>query len=196
MSRITYAPRTPAADSAAPKKDRDVREVVAPHALRLTNLMLAPSAGDVSSDRYVRNLRKDVSPAKGKRHTVLQALAIAYDDIQRGRSVADVTRWFHEAIALVELWADERDAGRITPPDLLPFLKHAQRAESAADFLEPDVASKQDCPETLEQYERALSVEIEKDCEALDAVRERKVRLRGGHSAAVPASRSLAGAGR
>lgn len=201
MQPITYAPRTPAADSAVPKKDRDPRTLLAPHAERLTALMLAPSLGEHCADRYVDNLRRDIG--KFRRNPVMMALCVAYHDVQRGKSEADVGRWFDEARELVRLWCEERDAARIQPPDLIPFVQRSQRAENAADLYEIDVRGIQDDPDKLVEYERALEVEIAKDTETLDAVRERVVRLRvaqapgnaGEARAAVPAPRPLAAAG-
>lgn len=172
---VRYTPR-PALSG--PKLDRtDVRRQIAPAVERLTESLLAPSAGDAESrDPYIRNLRKDIG--KHRRNPVGMALAIAADDIARGKSLADVTAWAHEFIAECKVMVAERDGQKIAPPDLTPLRRKAQRAESAADVLE--IGLDEDCPVSVAEYRDKVAAEVAADAELVQVATERLVVLRGG----------------
>lgn len=141
-----------------------VRGRIAAVVQRLTMKLLDPGAGVSSKDRYVYTIRKAIG--KGDALPVQMILAVAYDDIQKGRSVADVTAWAREFIEEVEAWAAERDGAKILPPDITPALRLENREEShendAALGLSAD-------PTSIAAHERYI-VEAEEEVAAQEGV--------------------------
>lgn len=182
---------TPESQDQGPKEGRmvDIKTIVTPTAVRLTEKMLAPGAGIGSKDPWLYDVRRDCGQ-KQKRVPLHVVCAIAFDDItHKGKSAAEVTAWARDFIAYVEQLAAERDGEKIMPDDLTPLLRREQAAQCREDMAELDVPANQDDPAVLDEWADASDAEMTIQAEATVVVRRcaAALRARAASDGRVPA---------
>lgn len=154
--------------------------MVAPAAERLSERLVAALEGKESTDAYVRGVRRDMGDRQ-KARPFQMLLAIAYEIVvTRKRPASDATAALHEAVALIESWAEEVERGRVELPDLTPALRLEARREGLDQEVSLEAATHQDDPTFLKRVIESSRGEIAANEQVVEVATRRLVLLENG----------------